>query len=66
MAYGEVDKKVGLQFLAAENDELAEKIRGILSVLCGLRGEMVGKAHEHGLSRLWNAIHCAGRLTGQK
>jgi hypothetical protein len=31
--------------------KVAEKIRGILSVLCGLSGEMVWKAHEHSHSR---------------
>jgi hypothetical protein len=45
--YREWIKRWGHIFLTAEIAELAEKIRGILSVLCGLSGEMVRKAHEH-------------------
>jgi hypothetical protein len=63
-----VDKKVGLHFLTAEIAELAEKIRGILSVLSrkdtgtvyGLRGEMIIKAHEHSHS------HGTGKFSGMR
>jgi hypothetical protein len=48
---GEWIKRWGHIFLTAEIAELAEKIRGILSVLCGRSGEMVWKAHEHSHSR---------------
>jgi hypothetical protein len=40
-------KRWGHISLTAEIAELAEKKRGILSVLCGLSSEMVSKAHEH-------------------
>jgi hypothetical protein len=40
-------KRWGHISFTAEIAELAEIIRGILSSLCGLSGEMVRKAHEH-------------------
>jgi hypothetical protein len=50
---GEWIKRWGHISLTAEIAELAEKIREILSVLCGLSGEMVRKAHEHSHSPGW-------------
>jgi hypothetical protein len=48
--------------LTAEIADFAEKIGGILSVLCGLSGEMVRKAHEHSHSRWRHQLSTVGSI----